>query len=244
MAIIREESYYFTPQGMTKIMNEGWASYWHSKLMTEKILTDSEIICFADRHSSTMTMAPDGFNPYKIGIELFRDIEQRWDKGQHGQEWEDCDDLHAKENWNMDHKGNGREKIFEIRKTNNDVTFVDQFLTKEFCVKNKFFVYKFNKKTNAFEVDTSDFDAIKKKLVFQLTNSGQPIIKVEHNNYEGRGELMLKHFHEGVDMQPDHLTATLKNVQAIWKKPVHLVTVMDEKEIVYTHDGEEVKQNS
>jgi len=67
---------------------------------------------------------------------------------------------------------------------------------------------------------------------------------VEHNNYEGRGELMLKHFHEGVDMQPDHLTATLKNVQAIWKKPVHLVTVMDEKEIVYTHDGEEVKQNS
>ncbi len=34
LAIIREEAYYFAPQGMTKIMNEGWASYWHSTIMT------------------------------------------------------------------------------------------------------------------------------------------------------------------------------------------------------------------
>ena len=79
LSIIREESYYFVPQGMTKIMNEGWASYWHSKLMTEKIMDDSEVIDFADRHSGTMAMAPGGFNPYKIGIELMRTIEQRWD---------------------------------------------------------------------------------------------------------------------------------------------------------------------
>ncbi|MFQ5753679.1 MAG: SpoVR family protein, partial [bacterium] len=44
LAIIREEAYYFAPQGQTKIMNEGWATYWHSKIMTEKCLTDSELI--------------------------------------------------------------------------------------------------------------------------------------------------------------------------------------------------------
>jgi stage V sporulation protein R len=239
VSIIRAEAYYFAPQGMTKIMNEGWASYWHSKLMTEKIVDDSEIVCFADRHSGTMAMAPNGFNPYKIGIELFRDIKTRWDKGQYGKEWEDCDDLNAKENWDMKREGAGKAKIFEVRKTHNDFTFVDQFLTKEFCVKNKFLVYKQDQKTGQFILDTSDFEAQKRKFLFQLTNSGQPIIKVEHDNYEGEGELLLKHHHEGVDMQPDYTSATLENIQKIWQSTVHLATVMEEKEILYTHDGKE-----
>ncbi len=240
MSIIRNESYYFTPQGMTKIMNEGWASFWHSKLMTEKIVDDSEVVCFADRHSGTMAMAPNGFNPYKIGIELFRDIKTRWDKGQYGKEWEECDDLNAKENWDMKCEGQGKEKIFEVRRSHNDLTFVDQFLTKDFCVKNKFLVYKQNQKTGQFELDTSDFEAQKKKLLFQLTNSGQPIIKVMDKNFENGGGVLLKHFHEGVDMQPDYMSATLENIQKIWKAPIHLATIMDEKEIIYTHDGKEL----
>ena len=81
---------------MTKIMNEGWASYWHSKMMTQNILNDSEIIDFADAHSGTMAMSPNGFNPYKVGIELFRDIEERWNKGQFGKEWNECDDIREK----------------------------------------------------------------------------------------------------------------------------------------------------
>src|SRR3989338_483831 len=52
--IIRDEAYYFAPQGQTKIMNEGWASFWHSKIMTQNVLDDSEIIDFADHHSGTM----------------------------------------------------------------------------------------------------------------------------------------------------------------------------------------------
>ncbi len=75
LAIIRDEAYYFAPQGQTKIMNEGWASYWHSTIMTRHGLTDAEIIDYADHHSGTMAMSPQRLNPYKIGIELFRDIE-------------------------------------------------------------------------------------------------------------------------------------------------------------------------
>jgi stage V sporulation protein R len=238
LSIIRDEAYYYAPQGMTKTMNEGWASYWHTKLMTEKILNDSEIIDFADHHSGTVAMSPNGYNPYKVGIELFREIEERWNKGQFGREWEECDDVRERKNW--DKKLNlGREKIFEVRKIYNDVMFIDEFMTEDFCVRNKFFVYKFNKRTNQFEIDTRDFRAIKAKLLFHMTNFGQPIIKVEDANFENRGELLLNHSWEGVDLQPDFLNATMKNVYAVWTRPVNLVTKMEGEETVFRFDGKE-----
>ena len=81
LAIIREEAYYFAPQGQTKIMNEGWASFWHSTIMTQKILHPSELVDYADHHSGTMATQPGRLNPYKLGIELLRDIEERVEQG-------------------------------------------------------------------------------------------------------------------------------------------------------------------
>ena len=240
MSIIRDEAYYFAPKGMTKTMNEGWASYWHSHIMTRHILSDAEIIDFADHHSGTMAMAPNGYNPYKVGIELFKDIEERWNKGRFGREWEDCDDIREKKNW--DRKTNlGREKIFEVRKIYNDVTFIDEFLTEDFCVRNKIFVYKFNKKTQRFEVDTRNYKAVKAQLLFQMTNFGQPIIRIEDANFENRGELLLTHLHEGIDMQPDYMSATLKNIFKVWGRPVNLATAMDSEPQLFRFDGREYK---
>lgn len=234
--IIREESYYFAPQGMTKTLNEGWASYWHSYMMTRFILNDSEIIDFADHHAGTMFMQIGGYNPYKVGIELFRDIEERWNKGRFGREWEQCDDVRERKNW--DRKSNlGREKIFEIRKIYNDVTFIDEFLTEDFCVRHKMFVYKLNRETNRFEIDTRDFKAIKAQLLFQMTNFGQPIIKIENANFENRGELLLQHVHEGLDLQPNYMDATMQNLFKLWKRPVNLVTLMDSEPQLFRYDG-------
>lgn len=241
LSIIRDESIYFSPQGMTKTMNEGWASYWHSKLMTEKILNDSEIIDFADHHSGVMHMASNGFNPYKVGIELMRDIEERWNKGRFGRDWESCDDIREKKNWDLK-LGQGREKIFEVRKFYNDVTFIDEFLTEDFCVRNKMFVYQYNKKSGKFEINTRDFKAIKAQLLFHMTNFGQPIIRIEDANYENRGELLMTHLHEGVDMQPDFMSETLKNVYKIWTRPVNLATVMEGEAHLYRFDGKEFNQ--
>jgi len=237
--ILRDEAYYFAPQGMTKIMNEGWASYWHAKMMTEHICSDAEIVCFCDTHSGTMAMSSNGFNPYKIGIELFRDIENRWDKGQFGLDWMTCDDLKEKANWDTK-AGLGKQKMFEVRRDFNDVMFVDNFLTEEFCVENKFFVYKFNKKTSAFEVDTKDFAAIKAKLLFQLTNFGQPIIQAVDSNFENKGELLLTHLFEGIELQPDYMKETLTRVCQIWKRPVSLATVLDKEPCLVRFDGQEV----
>jgi stage V sporulation protein R len=240
LSIIRAEAYYFAPQGMTKIMNEGWASYWHSKILTEQIMNDSEIIDFADRHSGTMAMSPTSFNPYKVGIELFRNIEERWNKGQFGREWDECQDLALKKNWDKKLM-KGREKIFEVRKHYNDVTFIDEFLTEDFCVEHKMFVYKFNKRTGQYEVDTRDFKAIKRKFLFQLTNFGQPIISVVDANHNNRGELLMAHMFEGVEMQPDYMQATMKNLFTIWSRPVAVATVLDGEAKIVSFDGTEFK---
>jgi stage V sporulation protein R len=241
LSIIRHESYYFAPQGMTKVMNEGWASYWHTTMMTNGLLTDAEVIDYADHHSGTTAMAPTGFNPYKIGIELFRNIEDRWNKGQFGREWNQCEDYTLRKNWDKK-LGLGRQKIFEVRRNYNDVMFIDEFLTEDFCIQNKMFVYKFNQRTNEYVIDTRNFPEVKKKLLFQLTNFGQPLIEVVEGNYENRNELLLRHLYEGVDLQPDYMKETLKNVQEIWKRPVNLMTIMDNQEKIFRTDGTEFKE--
>ncbi|MFY7929395.1 MAG: SpoVR family protein, partial [Oligoflexus sp.] len=93
LGIIRDESYYFAPQGQTKILNEGWATYWHSRMMTElHPLQDSEIIDYCDQHSGVVAAAPGQLNPYKLGLELLRHIKRRWDRGQFGIDFVNCDD--------------------------------------------------------------------------------------------------------------------------------------------------------
>ena len=52
--MLRDEAYYFAPQGMTKIMNEGWAVFWHSQLMTRHLCDASEIVQYCDTHSGTL----------------------------------------------------------------------------------------------------------------------------------------------------------------------------------------------
>jgi len=106
LAILRDEAYYFLPQGLTKIMNEGWASFWHSRLMTSELLRDAEVVDYADQHSGAMGGDDGPMNPYKLGMELFRHIAAE----------------------------QGQEKIFEVRTVHNDLTFIDNFLDEEFAL--------------------------------------------------------------------------------------------------------------
>lgn len=239
--MLRDEAYYFAPQAMTKIMNEGWASYWHSKLMTEKLMEASEVVDFADRHSSVMLCSPTQLNPYKIGIELYRDIEERWNKGQFGKEWEQCKDMADKANWNRD-LGLGKQKIFDVRKIYNDVTFIDEFFTMDFCKKHGFFSYGYDRKKQEFLIDSREFPKVKKKLLSSLTNLSHPVISVVDGNFENRGELVLEHVFEGVELDSAYARATLDNLYKLWSRPIHLLTSFEERPIMITYDGENYKE--
>lgn len=237
LAIIREEAYYFAPQRQTKIMNEGWASYWHSHIMTRFALKDHELIDYADHHSGTLATSPGRLNPYKVGIELFRHIEERWNRGAFGPEYEACDDLSTRLHWDKQ-LGLGREKIFEVRRIYNDIGFIETFLTPEFAAEQRLFTFAYNTQQNNYEIASREFEDVKRQLLFNLTNFGDPMIEVTDANYQNRGELYLRHHWDAVDLRLDYAEATLENLQAIWGRPVHLETVIGEKgTALFAYDG-------
>jgi stage V sporulation protein R len=238
LSIVRDEAYYFAPQAQTKIINEGWASYWHSTIMTQKVLKPSEVVDYADHHSGTMATSGARLNPYKLGIELLRDIEHRWNTGKFGKEYDDCDDLDQRRKWDRQ-LGLGRQKIFEVRRVHNDITFIDTFLTTDFCREHKLFSYAFQDQAEQYVIESREFEQIKQRLLFSLTNFGKPWIYVVDGNNRNRGELLLNHEHNGVDLRLDQAKDTLANIQFVWGRPVHLQTVVDGKPTMLSFDGSE-----
>jgi stage V sporulation protein R len=204
--------------------------------MTKKAAKASEIVDFAAHHSGVVATSPQRLNPYKLGLELLRDIEDRWNKGKFGKEFDDCDDLATKRTWDKQ-LNLGRQKVFEVRKFHNDITFIDEFLTPEFALEQQLFSFRYNRDTDLYEIASREFAEIKQKLLYRLTNFGQPFIQVEDGNYGNRGELYLRHRHEGVDLRIDYARDTLRNIHKIWTRPVHLETMIDEKKRLLTFDG-------
>jgi stage V sporulation protein R len=237
LSVIREEAYYYAPQGQTKIMNEGWATFWHSTIMTRKALKASELVDYADHHSGTLGGSRTRLNPYKLGVELFRDIEERWDKGRFGKEYEECEDLALRRDWDLNLKL-GRKKIFEVRQVCNDINFIDTYLTEEFCHRHKLFMYQYDSRTKQYVITSRKFRDVKEAILSSLTNFGRPLIYVEDGNYHNRGELLLSHRYEGRILDPVYARDTLANIQYLWKRPVHIQTMDDDRKLIFSFDGE------
>lgn len=213
-------------------------SFWHSKLMTEKVLDASEILDYAENNAGVMATSKGQLNPYKLGVELYRNIVERWDKGQFGKEWEECDDQEAKKHWNL-RLGLGKKKLFEVRALYNDVTFIDEFLTPDFAREQKLFSFGWSNRNERYEIETREFKAVKEKLLFQLTNAGNPFIYVEDANFENRGELLLRHDHQGLDLRADWAREVMRSLVRVWKRPVNVLTMLEGKAVILRYDGKE-----
>jgi stage V sporulation protein R len=221
---------------MTKVMNEGWATYWHSKLMTQHFLEAREIVHYADQHSGVVHMPPGGFNPYKIGVELFKDIERRWNMGQQGPAWERLEGIGAREAFD-DKSMRGREKIFEVRRIYNDVSFIDEFLTEEFVERHKMYQHKRDPATGELKVVSRDFARVKQTLLHFLTNAGQPFMHVIDANYLNRGELVLGHQFTGVEVEIARAHEVIQSLRLLWGRPVHVMLRLgDDNYLLSLHD--------
>jgi stage V sporulation protein R len=119
--------------------------------------------------------------------------------------------------------------------------FIDAFLNEEFCERLRLYTYGYDSRTGRHVIVDRDWRKVKQRLLFQLTNLGQPIVQVVDGNYANRGELYLKHRHEGVGLDIEKARDTLKNLHRIWRRPVHLETVDDEHGRLLTFDGSEHK---
>ena len=120
-----------------------------------------------------------------------------------------------------------------------DVTFIDEFLTPEFAMQHGLFTYDWSKRNERYEIASREFQAVKQKLLAQLTNFGNPKILVIDGNYENRGELLLRHEHHGTDLRSDYATDTLGALCRVWKRPVVIETLVEGRPVVLRHDGKE-----
>jgi stage V sporulation protein R len=144
----------------------------------------------------------------------------------------------AKSKWDKK-LGQGRKKIFDVRRAYNDVTFIDEFMTEEFCERLKLYTYAFNKRTNQYEIVDRDHRKVKDKLLFQLSNMGQPFIYVMDGNFQNKGELLLWHKHQGLDLDFKWARETLRSLAEIWRRPVVIETEVDgQKKLLTYADGE------
>lgn len=207
LSVMREEMLYFWPQIETKIMNEGWASYWHTRIMRELDLTPEETIEYSKLNSSVVVPHPGSLNPYYLGFKIFEDIEKRF----------------------------GREHMFEVRELDSDVSFLRNYLTKELV--EDLDLYIFEKKGQEWLISDKAWERVRDQLASSRTNGGFPMLYVEDGDYIQNGELYLKHAYDGMELDVKYLERTLPYVEQLWGRTVHLETVVEDKKIVFTYDG-------
>lgn len=224
MTMLRDEMLYFWPQLETKIMNEGWASYWHQRILRELDLTEDETIEYAKLNSSVVIPSRHSLNPYYLGLKIFEDIEKRWDNPS------------KEERERFGRKGGeGRQKIFEVREFDSDISFIRNYMTKKLC--DELDLYIFEKKGPEWKITDKAWETVRDQLVYSRVNGGFPYIAVENGDYERNGELYLKHMYEGMELDLKYVERTIPYIYRLWGKTVHLESVIESKTVLFTYDG-------
>jgi stage V sporulation protein R len=227
LTMLRDEMLYFWPQLETKIMNEGWASYWHQRIIRELDLTSEETIEFAKLNSSVVQPSRHSLNPYYLGLKIFEDIEKRWDHPT------------KEEQERFGRKpGSGRNKMFEVRETDSDISFIRNYLTKD-LVKD-LDLYVFEKKGPEWKITDKSWENIREQLVYSRVNGGFPYLVIQDGDFIRNGELYLLHQYEGIELDLKYLERTLPYVYQLWGKSIHIETVVEDKRAVFTYDGKKL----
>ncbi|WP_419960843.1 SpoVR family protein [Psychrobacillus sp. BM2] len=228
LTMMREEMLYFWPQLETKIMNEGWASYWHQRILREMDLTSDETIEFAKLNANVVQPSKTGINPYYLGVKIFEDIEKRYNNPTN-----EMKDLGIETN-------SGREKMFEVREIESDISFIRNYLTKDLVKRED--LYLFEKKNGNYEITDKDYENVRDQLVSMRVNGSFPYIVVENGDYMRLGELYLQHGYEGTELDPHYLENVLPYIHQLWGRTIHMETVVDGKQVLYTFDGKKVSK--
>ncbi|WP_247728967.1 SpoVR family protein [Halovivax limisalsi] len=349
LELLREEAYYFAPQKMTKVMNEGWAALWESRMMTDEAFAgDDEVLAYAD-HMAKVLASP-GLNPYSLGFELWQYIENVTNRRDvleqllrvEGLTWRSLlDDVDfadvlerleppeaiasisadsldalesvpdawvdrealeaaragevdvdrypwrvltyeglARRHYSLVKRANrsvlsrvsrdqleridrylfeddryasveealdnvtytaGWDRLYDVRESHNDVTFLDEFLTPEFIRTNDYFTYEYSRATGEFHVASTDPADVKRKLLLQFTNFGKPTITVADGNYANAGELLLEHEYNGIELDFAQAQDVLERLFELWGRPVNLLTIRKE---IDDHDVEVAKRRN
>ncbi|MBU9720810.1 MULTISPECIES: SpoVR family protein [Bacillaceae] len=224
LTMMREEMLYFWPQLETKIMNEGWASYWHQRILREMDLTSEETVEFAKLNAGVVQPSQTQINPYYVGLKIFEDIEKRYNNPT--KEMRELQGVKP---------NSGREKIFEVREIESDISFIRNYLTKDLVMSED--MYLFQKKGREYKVVDKEWENVRDQLISSRVNGGFPYLVVTDGDHLKNGELYITHEYEGIELDTTYLEKTLPYLFKLWGRPVHLETVLTERKMVFTYDG-------
>jgi stage V sporulation protein R len=200
---VREESFYFYPVFACQIMNEGWASYWHARLLREADFLPNDLYLSAIKSHSDVVrpfaaeqQVALQVNPYHLGFSV----------------WEHVVEKH------------GLDKALEIRKEEDDFSFVRNWLDDELAEKLGLFVYH-AKENSEIKVAERDIHALRETILAPKFNYGAPRVAVAEMKVDGSLELEHDHSTDGRGLDTDTGSKVLDYVERVWRRPVRLKTV-------------------
>ena len=242
LRIAEEEAKYFMPQMETKIMNEGWASYWHHKIMNVLELDQGLHMEFLVRHNQVLRPTPGGLNPYHLGFVLWHDIERRWNEGDTGRVL--TDDSPKEDISALDENDTpGRKKIFEVRESDRDRSFLRRFLTVDIMRELELFQHEKRGKERIITkvADDDNWTEVKETLIHNVGTGSIPTIKIEDADFGSQRTLYLKHYHDSRDLQLEYAERTLKHIKSLWEREVVLETELNGKKSLLKIVGDSLK---
>ncbi len=199
---VREESFYFYPVFATQIMNEGWASYWHARLLREAdFITQQAYVDAIKCHSDVVRpVAADeqvalNINPYHLGFAL----------------------------WERIVADQGLDAAFAIRAQDDDFAFIRNHLTRDLAAELDLFRYR--ARDGKIKVLEQDVNALHEAILAPKYNFGAPAVLVRHMHGDGMLELGHDHAidHRGLDLERSR--RVLEYLQRVWRRTVRLSTV-------------------
>jgi len=199
LEIVRNQSQYFIPQIQTKIMNEGWASFWHYRLMHTLDLPQEYHLPFLKSHNQVIRPHIGGLNPYHLGFEMFKRIEER----------------------------HGIDECFIARETCHDASFLRQYLTQNDCY--ELGLFSFSKQKDKFVIDEISNDegwkSVRSDLINNVGTNGIPVIYID--SIDDGDMLILRHEHDGRDLDLSHADEVVVHLTTLWGDVVKLYTIVE-----------------
>ncbi|HYD48337.1 MAG TPA: SpoVR family protein, partial [Terriglobales bacterium] len=216
LTIVHESTQYFLPQIETKIMNEGWATYWHKRILDSLELPQELHLEFIVRHNQVVRPTPGGLNPYHLGLRVWEDIFRRYEEPT-------GDEIRS-----FGPGGRGLEKLFETREVDRDTSFLRRHLTENLVRDLNLFEYQAqgDDVIATHVADEEGWRAVKETLVKSVGMNSFPVIKIVDADYGRNRTLYLAHEHDGRDLQLDYAEKTLAYLYSLWQREVALETVL------------------
>ena len=201
LSIVVDETRYFIPQIETKIMNEGWASFWHYNILHQLNLPQGMHIEFLKRHNLVIRPHTGGLNPYYIGFKIFEDLQKRYP--------------------------DQPEKLFEARELERDESFIRKYLT--FDLIREMNLFQYDERENYYVIsevaDEEGWKKIRNTLASSVGMGGIPIIKIVDTSKKDH-ILCLEHEFDGRELELNYTAETLKYLVDLWGGTVQLKTVL------------------